>query len=290
MSLIHLYLAGGIGNQLFQLGFAISLADKFGLGIRLDISSYYNYSYPSEPEVTKLGYGFDVVSSFSLPSNGKAYLLEESSAPSLDQILSLPSDCSVLVVKGYWQSERYLSNNAVSSISTMISHFIKINNPHLLEHYNLQDGDIAVHIRRRDYAHMGLVCEEYYLACLKFLTAKVRAPRIRLFSDEPNYASYFLRKYGYNVLYDNSRLSDFESLMLMSHHKYVIIANSSYSWWGARLNEEVLDKCIIRPDPWVIIAPNVHPCPTRWLSIPNAIEIKSIDQDKVSLMYREFSK
>ena len=113
---IIIKLAGGLGNQLFQLVFGLSVANKFGASAEIDESSFINYGYHHEPEIHKLGFQLRTTDLQQEAEKGGLYLLNEEAVASLDSIAALPSECRALMLNGYWQSEAYLSKSVVDVI------------------------------------------------------------------------------------------------------------------------------------------------------------------------------
>lgn len=139
---------------------------------------------------------------------------------------------------------------------------------------------VAVHFRRGDLvasekykvsqAALGI---NYYPEAFAQISSKVRSPRFFIFSDDLDFA----RTCGVcpqdAVFVDCvEEWNPYDALRLMSLCKHFIIANSSFSWWGAWLSENV-DKVVIRPDPWFANMPENDTrdlCPDSWISIPRS--------------------
>ncbi len=117
------------------------------------------------------------------------------------------------------------------------------------------DDSISIHFRRADYLKheisetIGVQPLEYYYKAMSFIKTKVNNPHIFIFSDDIDWVRNNL-KCDLNVSYvSNNELKDYEELLLMSKCQHNIIANSSFSWWGAWLNKND-DKIVVAPKKW----------------------------------------
>ena len=113
---------------------------------------------------------------------------------------------------------------------------------------------ISIHVRRGDYlsnADIYYICDEtYYLNSIKNICKKVNNPTLYIFSDEPNWFGNHV-KTDYKTVYvsHNKGSNSYEDIYLMSLCQHHIIANSSFSWWGAWLNPNP-NKIVIAPKRW----------------------------------------
>ncbi len=134
------------------------------------------------------------------------------------------------------------------------------------------DNDtVSMHIRRGDYVtdikakkHHGILGVEYYKQALQ--TIALKNPRIYIFSDDIDWVkenftflpkdTYFVSKHNFNSA---------QEIILMSLCKNNIIANSSFSWWGAWLNKNK-DKEVVAPKRWTqsLLAVNTGITPRTW--------------------------
>ena len=137
---------------------------------------------------------------------------------------------------------------------------------------------VGVHIRRGDYVanpianqFHGVCSLEYYLAAIAKLKEEIGAPRFFVFSDDIGWARQNLRLPDPTTFVDhNGEAHDYEDLRLMSLCKHHIIANSSFSWWGAWLSNNP-DKIVIAPERW-FRDPSMDPrdlVPEGWHRLPN---------------------
>ncbi len=158
---------------------------------------------------------------------------------------------------GYWQSEQYFA----ASADVLRQEFQLRNAPDAANAAMLRQIDatsaVSVHVRRGDYVtdaktnqYHGVCSLDYYAAAVNYLTRTVTAPHFFVFSDDPQWCREHLR-FGYPVtlVEHNGAEQDYEDLRLMSRCQHHIIANSSFSWWGAWLGSYT-EKLVIAPRQW----------------------------------------
>lgn len=160
-------------------------------------------------------------------------------------------------VIGYYQSEKYFSKYR----NTIRKELKVIKEPSEQNKVMLQEIDgcnaVCVHIRRGDYVSNSknaalVVCDEsYYKKAMKYIAERVENPVFYVFSDNNDEIAWIKENYhlGYEVRYVMLNNPDYEELRLMYHCKNFIIANSTFSWWGAYLSENE-DKIVVAPKVW----------------------------------------
>lgn len=112
---------------------------------------------------------------------------------------------------------------------------------------------VSMHLRRGDYldpvnkAMFGGICTDtYYDTAIHYIKERVPDAKFFLFSDDPEYAAEKYKGNEYEVVDLNHDKNSFYDMMLMSHCRHNICANSTFSFWGARLNGHE-NKLMIRP-------------------------------------------
>ena len=108
---------------------------------------------------------------------------------------------------------------------------------------------VAVHVRRTDYLkddRYGFLGEDYYRNALNIIKQKLSNPTIIFFSDDMLWCKKVFENDSIFFCEDPVWKDDFLQLYLMSKCKHQVISNSSFSWWGAWLNQNV-NKIVIRP-------------------------------------------
>lgn len=157
------------------------------------------------------------------------------------------------VMEGYWACEAYYEDIVPKLREKLI--FPKSNNPknQKMEEKMRSCNAVSIHLRRGDYLTPGnqemfggICTDKYYEQALAYMKDKVKDAKFFVFSDDPTYAKekYFGDEY---VIVDINRGRDsFFDIYLMSCCKHHICANSTFSFWGARLNPNE-DKIMVRP-------------------------------------------
>lgn len=156
---------------------------------------------------------------------------------------------------GYWACEKYYAD-----IEELLRKKIKFPMKGKTENLQLAEKmkaeqSVSVHIRRGDYldaenqAMFGNICtEEYYAGAISKMKQIYPDARFYVFSDDTEYARENYAGKEYCVVDINSGRDSFYDIFLMSRCRHNICANSTFSFWGARLNENI-DKVTIRP--WI---------------------------------------
>lgn len=270
-------LIGGLGNQMFQYAFARKLSLERGVPFKLDVSWYDTAKF-----------GTDAPRRFALERFGLAAELatpEDISKARRDvagQLLRKVTrkifganygfDPRALRIRdgayleGFWQSDRYFADideeirrdftlkSEMGAIARELSH--EISATRLQTSGPSLQAPVSVHIRRGDYVSskrvksaFGAVGLDYYRKAADFIRGKEAAPRFFVFSDDIAWVKENL-DFGPSAVYvSRPGLDDVEELILMSRCRHHIIANSSFSWWGAWLNPNP-DKIVIAPKRW----------------------------------------
>ncbi len=265
---------GGLGNQMFQYAVARSLAYKMKTDFKMDISLFddyplHNYSLTVfnilENYVTKKDLRrFRVFNNRSI-SKLKPFLLRSlkySFYPEKEQF-SFDSEITKtighLYLTGYWQNPKYFED-IEEIIRKDFTIKTKPEGKNLEFLSKIQNcNSIAIHIRRGDYIsdsetykkHGDICSLAYYSKGIQMMKDKVEEPNFFVFSDEPEWAKKHLKiDCPCFFISHNNPSKGFEDLRLMRNCKHFIIANSSFSWWGAWLSNNP-QKIVISPQKWL---------------------------------------
>ena len=126
----------------------------------------------------------------------------------------------------------------------------------LLERKMRQENSVSVHLRKGDdylqrIAYQNTCTIEYYQEAINLIKEKVRNPVFYIFTDNPNWVKENLIDFDYTLVCGNPIVGwgNHYDMQLMSCCKHNIIANSTYSWWGAFLNPNP-DKIVVDPLYW----------------------------------------
>lgn len=276
--MIIVKLMGGLGNQMFQYAAARSLALEKSTWVYLDPAFLYE---DAKGRWTQREYELDVFNiQYKFERSGRINFLRRLDTSSFWRRLSktvlwpfpfqhfaepdskfhpeIFTYSRNTYLYGYFQSEKYF----IKHQETIRSDFSfldppKGKNAEMLDRIRSVNA-ISVHVRRGDYATLkaanefhGMMGLEYYKAGTEYIMNKINgAPEFFIFSDEPEWVKANLSVPGKAEYIDwNSGKSSFEDLRLMSNCRHHVIANSSFSWWGAWLNPHK-DKIVVAPKSW----------------------------------------
>ncbi|MHB8206956.1 alpha-1,2-fucosyltransferase [Mucilaginibacter sp.] len=268
--MIIVRLQGGLGNQLFQYAFGKKLAIQNHCELKIDTSFYRGQNLRSY-----LLYHFSIKENFA--TINECNELRERHFSKLNRLLrkylktklnlieekSLLFDPQYLKIKnytylsGYWQSEEYFKD-----ISAEIRAEFNVKTPTTIANQILLDqivscNAVSLHIRRGDFVIDNAVSEihgtcglEYYTDAAKLLASQITDPIFYVFSDDIPWAKKHLKLSQMAIFVDiNDGFTAFEDIRLMQHCRHNIIANSTFSWWGAWLNPNP-DKIVVAPKIW----------------------------------------
>lgn len=161
-----------------------------------------------------------------------------------------------ILLIGYWQTEKYFKNIREELIRDFtFPHFSNVKNIELSEKIMYSES-VAIHVRRGDYASIkqvnnfhGLCSLEYYKGAIEQLKTIKDNLSFYVFSDDSDWCKDNLLIENTTFIDWNGGKNSFRDMQLMSLCKHNIIANSSFSWWGAWLNQNN-DKIVIAPKRW----------------------------------------
>ena len=157
------------------------------------------------------------------------------------------------VLEGYWACEAYYAD--IIPLLQEKLEFPPSDNPKnkAMAEEMKQSNSVSIHIRRGDYmteenqAMFGGICtEEYYKEAIAYIKENVPNARFFVFSDDSEYVREKYAGDEYTIVDINHGKDSFYDIYLMSQCKHNICANSTFSFWGARLNQNP-GKKVIRP-------------------------------------------
>ena len=301
---VVVHLMGGLGNQLFQYAFGRRLAVSNRGELHLDASGYLKYGPEDNGRgvrACELQY-FNIAAKILGRENARAsmagsiqrrfrkgakllrrlvekrkpyFLRQEIVEPDANHFRFDPQACGrifsgTIYVRGFWQSEKYFSDIEAQlrreltwttelkaterELATMIS----------------ETTSVAIHVRRGDFAGLGawhgILGREYYEAAVLALTREAQNVHFFVFSDDA--ASAFALLGGISPCTFVSRHdagSAHEDLRLIALCRHHIIANSTFSWWGAWLGNKD-GQIVYAPRRYFqnVDRPNPDLYPDRW--------------------------
>lgn len=270
---------GGLGNQLQQYALYRKL-EEIGKDARLDTSWFYDKTLQANiPAGRKLELNYLDIPPYKTASEEETRTvlgrLWEEPEPVTDKIkrklrpASAPffEECDMYheqvfsmenkYLVGYWACEKYyadilpLLQKDISFPNSTDGEVQRKNEMLIREMEDMQS--VSMHLRRGDYldeinaALFGGICtDDYYKTAIAYIKERVPGARFYLFSDDIPYAQEHYQGEDYRIVDWNHRENSFYDMMLMSHCKHNICANSTFSFWGARLNRHK-DRIMIRP-------------------------------------------
>lgn len=272
------HIIGGLGNQMFQYASGRALSLLRGVPLKLDIQDFEGYALHNGFELNRVfGFHPQLATTEDIKSvlGWRGYpsvrprlfrkqlkflrgprLFVDTQFTSWSQISQVP-DCCYLM--GNWQTEMYFK-----PVEDIIRSDFEFEPPLTGENKEVADqikGSIAVslHVRRGDIAvnpaslaFHGLCSLDYYRRAIDYVTARVKHPEFYIFSDDISWVKENLQlSYPTHYIDHNNGSESYNDMHLMSLCNHHIIANSSFSWWGAWLNPRK-DKIVIAPELWFI--------------------------------------
>ena len=269
---------GGLGNQLQQYALYKKL-ESMGKDVRLDISWFQNPEVQSEVLAERKfeldyfeGITYRAATSEDMKSVLGRTLDEKESVKSKLKRKILPASNPTFTetdmyheeifqftdkyLEGYWACEKYYAD-ILPALREEI-HFPKpdkdISEQNEAAIHRMEETDsVSVHIRRGDYLNAAnsaifgaISTEAYYKSAIAYIKEHSPNARFFFFSDDIPYVKKHYREDGYEIIDWNHGKNSFYDMMLMSHCRHNIAANSTFSFWGARLNQNP-SKIMIRP-------------------------------------------
>jgi len=187
---------------------------------------------------------------FSPFQNGKFHFDEEwFSNNSVERLIS----CNDIYISGYFAGEQYFKDieNIIRGEFTL-KEPINFKNK-IIEEKIVNSNSVSLHIRRGDYVdnkYFAQIPLEYYYNSIELIENKFPNSSYYVFSDNLNWVkNNFKTNVNLHFVDANDSSTDFMELYLMSKCNHNIIANSTFSWWGAWLNKNP-DKIVIAPKVW----------------------------------------
>lgn len=293
----------GLGNQLFQYAAGRFYARQLGAPLRLAVDlprnqvshgyarpfllRHYNISVPMRP-ITAAERSF-----FSHKPHARALatlqralgteVIQETIAERFTFLPTLPvaPRTHTLILNGYWQTWRI-----ADAIATELRHELTLRDPPrgptqgFLAQIAATPHPVSLHVRRGDYTTVAegnrTLPLDFYIAAVRHFTRLLPGPTFFLFSDDIPWCRTVLAEAlpaGTPIVFAdaNDDATSFEDLRLMSACHHHIIANSSFSWWGAWLNPRP-DRLVFAPRYWLLTPDSDFPdlLPPDWTRWPGS--------------------
>lgn len=289
-------LSDGLGNQLFQYAFARALEKLTGDTVLLDRSWFPEFGenklrlavprpfalgsyvlplqYAAKKQSDAIVYGSGLAGTIRRWLHNRPGLLREGRddlAP--DTLCHLQGD---RVFRGFFQSATYpeiARRELLGDLALPVEHLDE-KNRHLAEEMASRPS-VAVHIRRGDYLKEhsmqvhGICSAEYYAEAEARLRQQTgERLHLYLFSDDPEWVrSHYRTENDFTIVDANHTSQGHLDIELMRHCRYAITANSTFSWWGAWLNDAP-GRIVIAPRRWFADGRDEGGlCPASWKRI-----------------------
>ena len=262
--------SGGLGNQMFQYALYKKL-ESMGKDVVMDTSFFRSKQNLRELEIGVFGvqyrsitdkeaayirgYGYqdtiiDKIKYKLKPSKMKMY------RDTIERFQPEIFKMDDIYLCGYWQSEKYFKdvrNTILKEFSFPLETRERFED---LCKQMQEENSISIHIRRSDYLTeqnakvYGNICTEiYYENAIAYMDRQIKNPHYYVFTDDLEWTRGYFKGDQYTIVDENRGKDSYADIYLMSQCKHNIIANSSFSWWGAWLNENP-DKKVLAPKKW----------------------------------------
>jgi len=157
---------------------------------------------------------------------------------------------------GYWQNEGFFKHIREQVLNTYSFPIFKDVKNEQLAGKLIRSNSVSIHIRRGDYLKEPIWCvcdQDYYERSIKYVLSKDNVNFLCVFSDDIQWCKENLQSISGDVEIEyvdwNKGYESYRDMQLMTYCKHNIIANSSFSWWGAWLGRRI-GKMVIAPKVW----------------------------------------
>ncbi len=265
-------LQGGLGNQMFQYALGRKLSLKLGAELLLDTSIYgsttiasdgrlYRLAYfningntATEAQIRSIGYPYGIFV-YKLKKTFDRVILKRNHTKFEPAVLSYTGN---IYLEGFWQSEKYFKDIRQTLLKDLtLKEPLSAAATEIRQNILKEKKSISLHVRRGDYVenqrniqvygdHCG---PKYYARALSMVITNPSDTHVFIFSDDIKWV-----KKNIDIPYQKTYIStdaapDYEQMMLMSYCNDHIIANSTYSWWGAWLDTKE-NSTVVAPSVW----------------------------------------
>lgn len=271
-------LMGGLGNQMFQYAFGAALGDDV----------YYDKSWFDEsrgvagitPREYELGAFRARVKFATMRRNMPKFIRKIFGISSMRKLPVVNETrphvycpdlvCDTGYFVGYFQTEKYFAhirNKILRDFTLRVP--LNAVNREMLNKIRKCENPVSLHVRRGDYLQLqnsvGLISLDYYKRAIEYIAGCVKNPHFFLFSDDIEWVRENLPiEHPFTVVDINDANCGWFDLELMKNCKHNIIANSSFSWWGAWLNENP-DKIVVAPKVYCLDRQSPDVIPQQWV-------------------------
>lgn len=257
---------GGLGNQLFEYSCAQCL-ERVGK----KVCYYYDRRRLKQHNGVELHRCFHInLPKSSLSTRLMVYALKMLRGLGIGKSLYDENNPRCILIDDYCQDKRFLDDNCFPAFR---EENLNEENCRLLEEIQQEDFPVSVHVRRGDYLNkenqlsFGSCPEEYYRKAVETVLGQQPRAVFYLFSDDKEWLKVGFPWLKARSVSCNQGRQNYNDLLLMSRCKGHIIANSTFSFWGARLNRN--NRLTVYPARWYAnpawVAPDIFPA--EWIKI-----------------------
>ena len=263
--MIIVKIKGGLGNQLFQYAVGRYVSQRFGVPLLLDVSMYSKYNLhkyrlenlnikagmANNSEIVKLRGGDSLPDRLSRKNKffRKSSFRPEHRNFNYDPNLVYSDN---VYLDGYWQNELYFKDIRQILLKEFVPKSgLSPNAQFYAKQISHSKNSVSIHVRRGDYLEVngiGVLSEDYFNKSVNKLCSSYNNLTFYVFSDDILWCKKYLN-FIPNINFIENTENEVDDLFLMSLCNHNIIANSTFSWWGAWLNR-FSDKCVIAPTGW----------------------------------------
>lgn len=285
--MIVIKIKGGLGNQMFQYALYLNLKHR-GTDVKMDISElnvylgsfgrgdiwdafYVNKDFASTKDIQKLLKN-NIINKLQMKifKSSNTHYVEKNPFYFNPDIFNMDN----VYLDGYWQNEKYFKDFR----KNIIEHFkikkeLSNDNNLYLDMINSYVNSVSLHIRLGDYMtktnkkiYGGICTPGYYRKAINYFENNYNNPVFFIFSNDVGNVKQLIDTKKYILVNCNDEKNAWADLYLMSKCKHNIIANSTFSWWAAWLNQNE-NKTVLAPPKMMntIHADDIYP--DSWIKV-----------------------
>lgn len=280
--MIIVKMMGGLGNQLFQYAYALSLAKEYNEEILFDTSAYpeehqltiYKFNVPKHRNWEEV---FGPEERAKIVKEQKKYRVLQKAKRVLLRTEELgnawfkknmgkghyfnfdpyyypmqKTEKTNKYIYGYFQSEKYFEN-CKELISELYTFPVPLSQKaEEIKNLIKEENSVAIHIRLGDYKklrnhYLDVCTQKYYKNAMEYIAQNEETPRFFVFTNDAEEVKKIVRLPENAIIVEGTK--DYEDFELIRECKHAIISNSTFSWWAAYLNDNT-NKRVVAPTPW----------------------------------------
>lgn len=282
---------GGLGNQMFQYAFYLALRHKhpyekikiytgafkgYGLHNQYELESVFDTTAEHATIKDMLKLAFPYLNyrmwqiGFHLLPQRSTMRKEHIFGRYYDMLQDIQGDC---YYDGYWQNERYFNDIRTEIIENFTPRHVDEKNKTVAKEMQICNS-ASIHVRHGDFLkkkiYTGICGLDYYQAAIEVLLKKEQIDKFYIFSNDIPWCIGnivpMLEGYKVVIVDWNKKERAYLDMYLMSKCHHNIIAHSTFSWWGAWLNQNK-GKTVIGPKRWNNIKDSEFELNKEWIRI-----------------------